>query len=212
MEELNLAVEERKIGTQGEINKLRRDGFIPGIIYGQDKPSLPMYLSKREFLGFLHKGKSPLFSLTIKGKKEYAIVKEKQINPLKNEIIHIDFMRVGLKEKIEIKVEIRAIGTPQGVKEGGVLEQLVYELNIKCPAQSIPEAIDVNVEGLKIGDMLHIKDLKEYEEIEILEDKEKIIFSVIPPKVEAEAEVKEELAEPEVIKKGKKEEEEVSEE
>ncbi|MEW6006644.1 MAG: 50S ribosomal protein L25 [bacterium] len=208
MEELK--VEERKIGTKGEINKLRRDGFIPGIIYGQDKPSLPIYLSKREFLSILHKGKSPLFSLTIGRKKEYAIVKEKQINPLKNEVIHLDFMRVDLKEKIEVKVGIRAIGTPQGVKEGGVLEQLVYELNIKCPAQSIPEAIDVNVEDLKIGDLLHIKDFPEYEGIEILEDKEKIVFSVIPPKVEAPpTEVKEELAEPEVIKKGKKEEEEV---
>ncbi|MEW6681088.1 MAG: 50S ribosomal protein L25 [bacterium] len=210
MEGLSLKVEERSRGTKGELNKIRREGFIPGIIYGQARPSLPIYLSKREFLSILHKERNPLFSLKIGRKKEYAIVKEKQIDPLKNEIIHLDFMRVRMDEKIEVKVGIKAMGTPQGVKEGGVLEQLIYELNIKCPVISIPEAIEVNVEGLKIGDMLQIKDISEYEGIEILEEKEKIVFSILPPRVEeAPKEERVEITEPEVIKKGKKEEEEI---
>ncbi len=209
MEELNLKAEKRSMGTNGELNKLRRTGFIPGIIYGQNKPNIMVYLSKRAFLSVLHKGKNPLFSLQVGKTKEYVIIKEKQVNPLKNEIIHLDFMRVSLKEKIEVKVGIKDIGIPQGVKEGGVLEQHIHEINIKCPAQSIPEAIDVTVEGLKIGDTVHVKDLVVPTDVEILEDKERIVFSIVPGRVEEQpAEVKEaEIAEPEVIKKGKKEEE-----
>jgi len=207
MEELLL--EERTIGTKGGLNRLREKGFIPGIIYGGGRQNIPVYLLKKEFLSRFQKAKTPLFSLNIGGKKEIGIIKEKQIDPVKNEVIHLDFMRVSLKEKIEIEISIRAIGIPQGVKEGGVLEQHIHQINIKCPASSIPEAIDVDVSGLNINDTLFVKDIIVSKDIEILEDKEKIVFSIAPPRVvKEEEEVKEALpAEPEVIKRGKREEE-----
>lgn len=204
-----LKVEERKTKTQGELNSLRKKGFIPGIIYGQGKPNIPIYLSKKELIAALSK-KTPLLFIKIGRKNEHVIIKERQIDPLRNEIIHLDFMRIALGEKIEIKVAIRGIGIAQGVKEGGVLEQHIHEIDIKCPAMNIPEAIDVNVEGLKIGDTLYIRDIIVSPEIEILEEKDKIVFSIIPPKVveEAPIEAKEaEIAEPELIKKKRKEEE-----
>lgn len=203
-----LKVEERKKGTGGELNSLRKQGFIPGVIYGEKKPNILVYLPKKEFVSFLHK-KTPLLSLEIGRNKESVIIKEKQIDPFRNDIIHIDFMRVSLKEKIEVKVGIKPIGIADGVKMEGILEQHIYKLNIKCPAENIPEAIDVSVEGLKIGEALYIKDIVVPQEIEILDDKDKIIFSIIPPRVEEVAEETKgvETTEPEVIKKRKKEEE-----
>lgn len=206
MEELK--VEERKKGTQGEINKMRKEGFIPAVIYGQKKPSVLIYVPKRELVSLLFK-KIPLLSLKIGRKRESVVIKEKQRDPLRNKIIHLDFMRIALDEKIEIKVAIREIGIAQGVKEGGVLEQHIHEIDIKCPATNIPDAIDVPVEKLKIGDMLYVRDIVVHSEIEILEEKDKIVFSIVAGrKEEVEIEVKgPEIAEPELIKKKRKEEE-----
>lgn len=206
MEELK--VEERKKMTQGELNRLRKKGFIPAVIYGQKKPNMLVYVSKRDFTSFLSK-KTPLLSLKIGRKRENVVIKERQIDRIKNEIIHLDFMRVELKERIEIGLSIRPIGIAAGVVEGGVLEQHIHEINIKCPATNIPEAIDVPIDGLKIGDFLYVKDIIVPPEIEVLEEKDKIVFSIIPPKVEAEpTEIKGvEIEEPEIIRKGRKEEE-----
>lgn len=203
-----LKVEERKKGSRGQINKLRREGFIPAVIYGQGKPNMLVYVSKRDFAPFLSL-KNPLLTLKIGRKHENVVIKEKQIDRIRHEIIHLDFMRVGLKEKIEIKVSIKPIGIAPGVVEGGILEQHMHEINIKCSPENIPEVIDVSIEGLKIGDALYVKDIVFPPSIEILEEKDKIVFSVIPGRQEKEVpEIKEEqITEPEIIKKVRKEKE-----
>jgi len=203
-----LRIEKREIGTKGRLTDLRNKGYLPGILYGAKKESIPFYVEKRKLFFFIHR-KMPIFDIMINGKREHVLIKEKQVDPIKNQIIHIDLMRVSLKEKIEVNVEITPVGVPRGVEEGGVFEQHIYQLGIKCFPSNIPEKLEVDVGNLKIGDMFFISNLPEYEGIEIFEDKDKLLFSIIAPRIKKEEEVtvEEESIEPEVIKRGKKEKE-----
>ena len=188
--------------------RLRDSGFIPGVIYGHKEAVIPVTLPKKELVGLLGHG-AHLFDLALDGKSEKVLVKEVQYDHLGSEIIHVDFARVSLDEKVELTVALELKGTPKGEADGGVLQQIVSELEIECLVTDIPEVIRHNVSDMAKDSVLHIKDLTLPPGVRVLQDEDLIVATV---KEIAEAETTEAAeaaaGEPEII--GKKPEDEAA--
>jgi len=218
MEKVKLTAEIREEKGKTRVKALRKTEFVPGVVYKDGKEAVSIKMMKRGLHDTLHTaaGENVLINLSVEGKKpRTCIIKEIQRDPLKDEIIHVDLNEISLTEKLKVKVPVVSHGEAEGaVKDGGVLEHVIWEVEVECLPTDIPEKIEVEVGPMKIGDTVYIKDLKVPASVKILNDPELTVFSVTPPAKE-EAPVAEELPEgaeePEVIGKGKKEEEEIPE-
>jgi large subunit ribosomal protein L25 len=188
--------------------RLRDAGFVPGVIYGHKEAVVPVTLPRKELANHLSHG-AHLFDLALEGKSEKVLVKEVQFDHLGHEVIHVDFARVSLDEKVEVTVPLELRGTPKGEADGGVLQQIISELEIECLVTDIPESIRHNVADMGMDDVLHIKDLKLPAGVRALQDGEQIVATVreIVEAAPTEA-VEGETAEPEVI--GRKAEDEAA--
>ena len=179
--------------------RLRDAGFVPGVIYGHKEAVVPITLPKKELVGHLNHG-AHLFDLALEGKSEKVLVKEVQYDHLGIEVLHVDFARVSLDEKVEVTVTLELKGTPKGEADGGVLQQIISELEIECLVTEIPDIIRHNVSEMAKDDVLHIKDLKLPPGVKVLQDEDLIVATVKEIVEEAPAEVAEATsAEPEVI-------------
>ena len=179
--------------------RLRDQGFVPGVIYGHKEAVVPVTLVKKELTGHLSHG-AHVFDLALDGKSEKVLVKEVQYDHLGIEVIHVDFARVSLDEKVEITVGLELKGTPKGEAEGGVLQQIISELEIECLVTDIPEVIRHNVSDLEKDAVLHIKDLVLPKGVRVLQDPDLIVATVREIVEEAVAPAAEVTsAEPEVI-------------
>ncbi len=197
-----------KLGTHSA-RKLRREGYIPAIIYGHQQENLHIALPLNEFEHLLHQGAHLLEVDLNNGRKETVLLKEVQYNYLGTEPIHADLTRVDLTERVSVTVPLTFRGTAKGVKEGGILQQLLTEIEIECVVTEIPEEIKVNVSELEKGSVLHAKDIILPEGIKLVTDPETIV-AMITEVAEEEEELPEAEAateEPEVISKGKEKEE-----
>jgi large subunit ribosomal protein L25 len=188
--------------------RLRDAGFVPGVIYGHKEAVIPVTLPKRELVHYLDHG-THLFELGLDGKNETVLVKDVQYDHLGLDVLHVDFARVDLNERVEVSVPLVLRGEPKGEKENGVLQQIVSDLEIECLVTQIPSEIRHNVSELGLDDEVRIKDLKFPEGVKPLQDPELIVAAVreIKEEVPAEAVVEEGAAEPEIIGRGKEEEE-----
>jgi large subunit ribosomal protein L25 len=186
--------------------RLRDSGMLPGVIYGHKEAIIPITLPRKEVVSHLTHG-AHLFDLAIDGKSEKVLIKEVQYDHLGLEVIHVDFARVSLDEKVEVTVPLELKGTPKGEEEGAVLQQIVAELEIECLVTDIPEAIRHNVTDMGKDSVLHVKDLKLPTGVRVLQDEDLIVAMVREIQEETAAtEAAEGAAEPEVIGKGKEEE------
>ncbi|MFH1282509.1 MAG: 50S ribosomal protein L25 [bacterium] len=213
MEEVNVEAQERKELTKGQIKESRRKGLIPAVIYGHGENS-SVFVNEKAFREAIHThaGLNAIINMKLGNGSYKVIVKDIQRNPITDNPIHVDFQSISLKEKIEVNVPLRIIGEALGVKEkGGVVEHIVREVEIKCLPTNIPEEFVVDVSELDIGQGIHMKDIQIPDNVESLMDPEIVVVHVVSStKIEevAVAETATELsAEPEVISKGKKEEE-----
>ena len=189
--------------------RLRDAGLLPGVIYGHKEAIVPVTLPKKEVVNFLNHG-THLFEVGLDGKKETVLVKEVQYNHLGNEVIHVDFARVSLDEEVEVTVPLELKGEPKGEKDGGVLQQIVNELELKCKVTDIPDVIRHDVSEMALNDVVHIKDLKLPPNVKATQDEDLIVATVKEIQEEVAAPVAEEgAAEPEVI--GRKAEDEAAE-
>ena len=180
--------------------RLRDAGFVPGVIYGHKEAVVPVTLPKKEVVTYLDRG-TFLFDLAVDGKSEKVLVKEVQYDHLGQEVMHVDFARVSLDEKVEITVPLELKGTPKGEAEGAVLQQIVAELEIECRVTDIPKEIVHNVADMEKDSELRVKDLKLPPGVRALQDEDLILAMVkeIEEAAPAEAAVEEGAAEPEVI-------------
>ena len=193
------------VKVRGELgsrrNKRLRDaGFVPGVIYGHKEAVVPVTLPKKELVGHLNHG-AHLFSLALEGKSENVLVKDVQWDHLGIEVLHVDFTRVDLNERVEVTVPLILKGEPKGEAEGGVLTQVISDIQIECLVTQIPEDIKHNVSDMGLNDVVHISDLKLPDGVRALQDPDQIVASVKEIAEEAPAEVAEGAAEPEVIGK-----------
>ena len=179
--------------------RLREAGHIPGVIYGHKEAVVPVTLPKKELTNHLGHG-THLFDLALDGKSEKVLVKEVQYDHLGIEIIHVDFARVSLDEKVEVTVPLELKGTPKGEADGGVLQQIISELEIECLVTDIPEVIRHNVSDMEKDAVLHIRDLHLPSGVRVLQDEDLLVATVREIQETAPTEVTEAAAaEPEVI-------------
>lgn len=211
MERITLSAEHRTEAGKGIARSLRRQGYMPAVIYRAGKAT-PIKLKKQDIVNFLNStmGEQVMLNLRFSdGNTRLALLKDYQVDPVKGELLHTDFYEVSLKEKVRVTVSIVLTGEPVGVKkEGGILQQAHSELEIECLPDVIPSHLEIDVSGLKVGHSLHVRDLSLQEGIKVFDNPEEVIATVIAPTMEVEEVPAEEAAaaEPEVIKKGKKEE------
>ena len=178
--------------------RLRDAGLLPGVVYGHKEVVVPVTLPKKELVGHLNRG-AHVFELALDGKNERVLVKEVQYDHLGLEVIHVDFARVSLDEKVEVTVPIELKGTPKGEADGGVLQQIVSELEVECLVTEIPDAIRHNVSELALNEVLHIRDLKLPPGVRAIPDGDMIVATVKEIAESEAAPVEGETAEPEVI-------------
>jgi large subunit ribosomal protein L25 len=192
--------------------RLRAAGLVPVTVYGGGQEAASTSIVKREFAALLRAhGRNMIFTLNVDGASTPVKVADMQVDPIKGNLIHLDLMRISLTEKSKFEVPIRTVGESEGVKTfGGVMDIVTHSLEVRCLPTDVPEAVEVDVSNLGIGDNFKVGDLKLDGKIEVLDDTDKVIVTVGAPRVEEAApEVTAEVAaEPEVIKKGKAEEEE----
>lgn len=223
MERVTLNVEKRDKAGKGIARVLRRQGMIPAIIY-RGGGSLPIAISKKAMAEFIDStaGEHTVVNLNFSdGDRKLAILKEYQTDPLKGDILHTDFFEISLTERVTVNVRIVTHGEPIGVKrDGGILQHVLREIEIKCLPDKIPGHLEADISKLEIGQYIHVKDIQVGEGIEVITTPDEIIVNVVAPAVEKEPEAPAEgivaaaapeTVEPEVIKKGKKEEKEEAE-
>ena len=212
--EITVQAKAREGRGKNDARRARREGLIPVVVYGGEGGSVAALAPLRELAAILRSesGRNSIFTLDIEGVGASEVMfHDRQIDPVKSRLIHADFTRLVKGQKIEVTVPLHLVGEPFGVREEqGVLEQIFREIEIRCEPREIPDSIDADVSELKVHDVLHVSDLKVAEGIEILNPPDTVIATVGIVKEEvvaAPAEV-EGQAEPEVIGKGKKEDEE----
>ena len=199
------AQQRSELGSRAN-KRLRDAGKLPGVIYGHKEAVIPITLPKKEVVNHLTRG-AHIFDLSFDGQSQKVLVKEVQYDHLGLEVIHVDFARVSLDEKVEVTIPLELKGTPKGEEEGAVLQQLVAELEVECLVTDIPEIIRHNVSDMAKDSVLKIKDLQLPPGVKVLQDGELLVATVreIQEEVAAPEAAEGEGTEPEVIGKGKEE-------
>ena len=223
MASVTLAAEPRTPGRKKAAKAARNAGQVPAVIYGHGREPSPMSLNANELKKLLEKisAESTIVDITMGGKTTKALIREVQRHPIKQGILHVDFQEVHADEKLRLEITIHLTGIADGVRnQGGVLDQVLRSVEIEVLPSDIPEHVELDVTALVIGKSLHVSDLN-IPKAKILTDPELTVATVVAPRAEevaapavegAVAEGAEAIAEPEVIKKGKIEEEPAAEE
>lgn len=207
MEELLLKAEVRERTGSKDAARVRKQGRIPAIVYGHKKETVAISLDKHNLVEGLHH-RHRLMNVQIGRKREKVIVKDLQYDHLGKDIIHVDLMRVDVKELIKVAVPIELKGTAKGTHEGGIVEEQANNLEVECKVTDIPESIVVSVKELDVGDTVHAGDVELPEGIKLVSDPSTVLITC---SLVAAAKTTEELEEeapaaPEVITEAKKEE------
>ena len=199
---------------KNDARRARRDGMVPITVYGGGAETVAAVAQLSDLAAILRSesGRNTIFTIDVEGVGASEVMfHDRQIDPVKGRLIHADLARLVKGQKIEVTVPLHLVGEPIGVKEKqGVLEQIIREIEIRCEPREIPDSLDVDVSNLDVHDLLHVSDISAGEGVEILTDAEQVIATIGIVKEEvapAPAAEGEEPAEPEVIGKGKKEEE-----
>ncbi len=215
MEQVKLAGKVRTETGKAEIKRQRLKGITPAIVYRKGEKSMPLFLDSKAMDKALHTsaGENVIINLKVEGdekkKDRTCIIKEIQHNHMTGNVIHVDFNEISLTETIKVSVPLATKGDPIGVKQdGGVLEHLLWEIQVECLPTEIPKKLDVDVANLKVGDALFVKDIIAPNGVKILNDPEVRIIAVEKPAEIKTEEVTSETAitEPEVLKQKKPEE------
>jgi len=202
MEDMVYSAERRQQTGSQSARRLRRQGKVPAVLYGHGEEVLALALSHESVEHIVTSGHH-LVNLDIDGKRERAIIREVQWDSWGREILHIDFGRVALDERVTVEVEIVPHGTPKAVLAGAVLEQPLHSVEVSCQADRIPDEIRVEVGAMEVGQMIHVRDLDFPEGVVPRGDPDQIVFILQEPRGEEVEAAPEEAApapsEPEVI-------------
>jgi large subunit ribosomal protein L25 len=205
---------------EGKFNKnaarrVRVKGRIPAVVYGANEPSVAVEVDPKQIIRILHSdsGHNSIFDLEIGDAKAKAMIVDWQYEPIKGSLLHIDLKRIALDKPIRVEVPIQLVGIAIGVKtQGGILDQVLREVEIECLPGDIPSHIDVDVSNLSFGDVLRVSDLPHAGKLKFLTDEGSTVAHVVSIKEEAAPAVDATAAaatagpaEPEVVKKGKQE-------
>lgn len=210
MSEMTIQVEKRERTGKGGSRESRRKGMIPGVVYGGGKDSVPIQLDRKTFVEMMRKSGSenPIFLLKLSdsGQERHAILRDLQRDPVSRLVIHLDFQRIEMNQKVHVTVTVELMGTAVGVKaEGGLVEFTTRELKIECLPGDIPRHIEVDITNLHVGQHIEAGAVTLPQGVTLFDDPEKVIVTLGHVRTEETA-AEEKVAEPEVIKRGKTEE------
>jgi large subunit ribosomal protein L25 len=172
---------------KGVARKLRAAGQVPGVIYGHGREPQPLTVNAREFDRLAERVRitSTVIELALDGRTARTLVRELQRDPIRRTVLHVDFQELVAGEKVNVSVPLRFIGTAEGVKTGGgILEEVMHQIEVRVDPSNIPDHIDVDVTPLTIGHGLHIRDLTLPPGVEVLDDADNTVTTVTPPKAE----------------------------
>ncbi len=208
-------------GTKNAARRVRASGRIPAIVYGAKKDSVPVTVDPKQIGRILHSdsGHNTVFDLKVGGEQTKAMIVDWQYEPIKGTLMHIDLKRIAMDQALRVGVPVQLTGVPEGVKtQGGILEQMLREVEIECLPSDIPDHIELDVTALVFGQVLRVSDLPHSDKIKFVTDETqpvahitsvKEVVEAAPAEAGAEAAAAA-PAEPEVIKKGKQETEEAA--
>jgi large subunit ribosomal protein L25 len=213
-----LEAQPRTPGNKNEARRVRRGGKLPGVLYGAGKEALSLTLDPRQVTRILHSatGHNTIFDLALNGERTKAMIVDWQYEPIKGALLHIDLKHIAMDQKLKVNVPIMLKGEAAGVKQqGGILEQVLREVEVECLPGDIPNSIDADVSDLVFGKVLRVADLPHSDKLKFLTDPDQTVAHITTVKEEevatpevAAAEAAAAPTEPEVIKKGKQEAEE----
>jgi large subunit ribosomal protein L25 len=211
-ESVLLVTQPRSTRGTHEARRMRKQGLVPAVVYGHKEETVSVSVSRDEMYRIIRHG-TRVVDLQAGGKTETALIRDVQWDYLGADILHVDFARVAADERVKIEVRIELRGIAPGVIAGGQFDQPIHSLEIECLAIAVPESIRVNIGELQIDQAIHVKDLKLPDGVTTTADPEAIVVQVSAPKVEAEAAAgpAAEQAEPEIIGRKEKTEEEAEE-
>ncbi|MFJ6211409.1 50S ribosomal protein L25/general stress protein Ctc [Lysinibacillus sp. NPDC092081] len=192
-----LSVKKREAGHRSTLTQLRKGGAIPAVIYGYNLDSTPISISAKEFRKSIQKnGQNSLFSMELDGKKVNVVVSEIQQCSMKDEVNHIDFLAINMSEAIEAEVPIKLVGESVGISVGGILMQPNLDVKIKVKPADIPEAIEVDITELKIGETITVADIRDTIDFDIVSENDYTLVTIMAPAttVEETADSAQELA------------------
>ena len=192
MEQINLNARIRKTTGNSPARSLRREGRIPAVLYGPKTEPILLSIDLREFEQIAKKSTigSVLLNLQIQNgdsTSRPAMVKELQIHPVTHRSLHVDFYEIDMQRKIKVMVPVVVRGKAKGVEDGGLLQIVRREIEVLCLPTEIPESFEVDVSDLDIGDAIHLEDIQTVGNIEIVEETNVTVVTVLAPKVEVEA-------------------------
>ena len=188
MELQNLSVALREANGKGPARRTRMKARVPAVLYGMGKDAVPLSVDLKEFIHLLHgrAGEHAIVQLEVADGGEHngpAMLKEVQHDPIRGQVIHADFMRIDLKKKIHTVVPITLVGRSKGVLEGGVVDQQLRDVEVECLALDVPDAIELDITELGIGDSLHVSDLGAPENVTLITPAERAVVAVLAPRV-----------------------------
>lgn len=189
---------------KGAARRMRREGRIPAVVYGRGEETRSLTVDAHEFemLVKQYPLDTTLVELSVEGLKKGKIrtlVSEIQTHPYKPEVLHVDFQQIHAGEMVTVEVPIRLVGTPAGVRAGGVLQHVLHTVELEVAVESIPEALEVDVSTLEIGESVHVDELDVPEGVELLVEPKRTVCTVAAPTVLELPEDEEELEEPELV-------------
>ncbi|MDA3128857.1 50S ribosomal protein L25/general stress protein Ctc [Aliibacillus thermotolerans] len=190
--------------------KLRKEGYVPAVLYGKETESTTVAVPSIELIKTLREvGRNGIIDLNIEGtdKKHQVIVHDLQVDNIKDELIHADFYEVDMKSEMESEVNVTLVGDAPGERDGGIVSHLLYTLTVRALPAEFPEEIKVDISDLNIGDVVQVGDLPENSKYTIMNEPEETIVTVLPPEQHDTTEETEEVAEPELVGAEDKEEE-----
>ncbi|HVD66086.1 MAG TPA: 50S ribosomal protein L25 [Gaiellaceae bacterium] len=184
-ERVKLEVQARESRGSGASRRLREQGLIPGVLYGNGDKAHPFSIEERELRRALtgDHGLHAILDVVLEGqqKAHHAVVKEYQLDPVRARLLHIDLHEVRLDQAIQTNVVVELVGEAAGQKEGGVLSQINREVRVEALPMEVPDHVDLDVSSLMIGDSLRLTDLRVPEGVTLLDDPETVLATVSPP-------------------------------
>lgn len=203
MEAQQISVKKRNLEGSSASRRMRHAGLLPGVIYGIDTNPLAVELETHAVEQVLHHHASEtiLVDIDLEGEGSVSVLlKEVQHHPVSGALLHVDLQRVAANQTLQVEVSLELVGEPEGVKLGGLLDQVMHKIMVECLPADLPETVNVDVSELEIGSALHVSDLKLGNKVSILSDADAVVAGVSAPKVEQEEDENEDVeAEPEVI-------------
>ena len=201
---ITLQAEKRSVKPKSVRKRLRQSGKVPAVIYGKDMSNnLPIAVYDIEMTKILRdEGNYAVLELDVDKDESYQVmVFDVQRDPIKNALVHVDFKTIRMDEKVNSEVTIEIVGKPAGASEGGVLQQALRSLEISCLPNERPDVISCDVSALNIGDSLTVADLNVPDNVDVLNDPEENVVSVVPPAQEEPVVSDEPAGEPELVEK-----------